>query len=196
MLIVAGKQKREKTAPPAPSESVEQQHLFTWAAFYTGKYPELELLHHIPNGGSRTKSEAGRFKAEGVKAGVPDVCLPVARNGWHGLYIEMKKQGGTVSKEQSKWLHSLLQQGYLTAVCYGWEVAAQIIKDYLDGKTQPKEPTRGDTVQFTCNCGRTFEKPESECKTNVPNCYGTYFAWADCPSCGKTCQAVRNEGKR
>lgn len=27
MVIVAGKQKREKTAPPAPSESVEQQHL-------------------------------------------------------------------------------------------------------------------------------------------------------------------------
>ena len=185
MVIVAGKQKREKTAPPAPSESVEQQHLFTWAAFHAGKYPELELLHHIPNGGSRTKSEAGRFKAEGVKAGVPDVCLPVARNGWHGLYIEMKKQGGTVSKEQSKWLHSLLQQGYLTAVCYGWEVAAQIIKDYLDGKTQPKEPTRGDTVQFTCNCGRTFEKQKASAKQTYQTATGLILHGLTARAAGK-----------
>lgn len=190
-MIIAGKQKREKAATPAPSESVEQQHLFTWAAFYMGKYPELKLLHHIPNGGSRTKAEAGRFKAEGVKAGVPDVCLPVARSGWHGLYVEMKKQGGTVSKAQSEWLHDLAQQGYLTAVCYGWEAAAQIIQDYLDGKQ-----ARGDTVHFVCGCGRAFDKPESECRRNAPNCYGTYFAWADCPACGKTCQAARKEENR
>lgn len=77
---------------------------------------------------------------------------------------------------------------------------AGALKAFSEGKnkgiTEPKEPTCGDTVQFTCNCGQMFEKPEGECKTNVPNCYGTYFAWADCPSCGKTCQAVRNEGKR
>lgn len=193
MLIVAGKQKRGKAAPPAPSESVEQQHLFTWAAFHAGKYPELELLHHIPNEGKRSRGTGGRMKAEGMKAGVPDVCLPVARGGWHGLYIEMKKQGGTVSKEQSKWLYSLSQQGYLTAVCYGWEVAAQIIKDYLDGKTQLKDSTHSDTVKFVCKCGRMFLRLESECKTNIPNCYGTYFAWADCPNCGKTCQTVRNK---
>ena len=101
-----------------------------------GAYPELKLLYHIPNGGRRNKGEAGRLKAEGVKAGAPDVCLPVARNGFHGAYIELKKQGGRVSPGQSRWLRDLEGQGYFTAVCYSWEAAAALLKDYLDGKTE------------------------------------------------------------
>lgn len=69
---------------PVPTESVEQQCLFRWAAFQSGRFPELALLYHVPNGGSRKKAEAGRFRAEGVKAGVPDLCLPVARGGAQG----------------------------------------------------------------------------------------------------------------
>lgn len=118
------------------SESVEQQCLFRWAEYVKGAYPELKLLYHIPNGGRRNKGEAGRLKAEGVKAGAPDVCLPVARNGFHGAYIELKKQGGRVSPGQIRWLRDLEGQGYFTAVCYSWEAAAALLKDYLDGKTE------------------------------------------------------------
>lgn len=118
------------------SESVEQQCLFRWAEYVKGAYPELKLLYHIPNGGRRSKGEAGRLKAEGVKAGAPDVCLPVARNGFHGAYIELKKQGGRVSPGQIRWLRDLEGQGYFTAVCYSWEAAAALLKDYLDGKTE------------------------------------------------------------
>lgn len=81
-------QKNSAQRAPVPTESVEQQLLFRWTRFYVSKYPELALLYHIPNGGSRRKSEAGRFKAEGVKAGVPDLFLPAAReflstpSGW------------------------------------------------------------------------------------------------------------------
>lgn len=120
-------------------ESLEQQQLITWASFMEHKYPELELLHHIPNGGKRTKSEAAKFRAEGVKPGVPDLCLPVPRSGYHGLYIEMKKHGGVISKEQSKWLSNLSGQGYLTAVCYGSEAAESILIDYLSGKYKKGE---------------------------------------------------------
>ena len=73
--------KNNATSLPVPTESVEQQCLFRWAAFQSGRFPELALLYHVPNGGSRKKAEAGRFRAEGVKAGVPDLCLPVARGG-------------------------------------------------------------------------------------------------------------------
>lgn len=85
-------QKNSAQRAPVPTESVEQQLLFRWARFYVSKYSELALLYHIPNGGSRRKSEAGRFKAEGVKAGVPDLFLPAARENFHGLYIEMKRK--------------------------------------------------------------------------------------------------------
>lgn len=123
---------KERKSAPVPTESAEQQCLFRWAAYQSGAYPELELLYHVPNGGSRRKSEAGRFKAEGVKAGVPDICLPVARNGLHGLYIELKrKKGGRISPEQERWIEWLNGQGYLAVVCRGWEDAANLIERYL-----------------------------------------------------------------
>lgn len=55
---------------PCQLEGEEQAALFRWAQFQSGKYPELDLMFHIPNGGKRGKAEAARFKAEGVKAGV------------------------------------------------------------------------------------------------------------------------------
>ena len=116
---------------PVPTEAQEQMTLFSWAAMQSGKYPELNLLYHVPNGGSRHKAEAGRLRAEGVKAGVPDLCLPVARGQYHGLYIELKAGKNTTTKKQKEWLEYLRQQGYYTAVCYGWQPAAQLIEQYL-----------------------------------------------------------------
>ena len=96
---------------PSPTEDVEQICLFRWANAQQGKYPELALMYHVPNGGKRSKSEAARFRAMGVKAGVPDIFLPVGiqkldsvdrgqytiiRTKYNGLYIELKRQrGGT-----------------------------------------------------------------------------------------------------
>jgi hypothetical protein len=122
--------KQPALAPP--TESQEQQMLFKWAQLQTGKYPELKLLFHVPNGGSRKKSEAGRFKAEGVKAGVPDICLPVARGNYHGLYVELKRQKrSTTSDVQKDWIQDLSAQGYFAVVCKGWEKAAEAIIQYL-----------------------------------------------------------------
>lgn len=64
---------------PTPHEANEQEALFRWTVFVRGRFPEIELLYHIPNGGSRNKLEAANLKRQGVKAGVPDLCLPVAR---------------------------------------------------------------------------------------------------------------------
>lgn len=124
---------REKTVkPPVPSESVEQINLFRWAIMQRGIYPELDLMHHIPNGGVRHQATAKRLKAEGVKAGVPDVMLPVARGGYYGMYIEMKKQaGGKLTESQSQWISALNEQGYHAIVSYGWRDAADEIEKYL-----------------------------------------------------------------
>lgn len=115
-------------------EDSEQMTLFRWAVFQSGKYPELDLLFHIPNGGKRGKSEAARFKAMGVKAGVPDLFLPVPRGGFHGLFIELKAPNGVKSGNQDKWLKSLSAQGYSVHLCYGWEKASAVILEYLNGK--------------------------------------------------------------
>lgn len=83
------------------------------------------------------RTEAAKLKGEGVRAGVPDLCLPVSRGGYHGLYIELKRiSGGRVSPEQRKWLESLRQEGYMAVVCHGWDEARHTIESYLDGEAQ------------------------------------------------------------
>lgn len=115
-----------------PTEAQEQAALIRWAHFQRARYPELELLYHVANGGSRHKLEAVHLKEQGVRAGVPDLCLPVARGRYHGLYIELKRQkGGRLSVAQAEWLRALQAQGYRTAVCAGWESARDTIMDYL-----------------------------------------------------------------
>ena len=122
-----------------PKEGQEQAALMSWAQMQSWRWPELALMFHIPNGGGRSKAEAGRFKAEGVKAGVPDLFLPVPRGEWHGLFIELKRQaGGRLSDEQKEWIPALQAQGYRVEVCKGWEAAAEVLKDYLGpGKVNP-----------------------------------------------------------
>lgn len=115
----------------APSESQEQKALFQWAGLAQQKYPELKLLHHIPNGGIRDIRTATNLKREGVKRGVPDICLPVSRGKYHGLYIEMKAGKNKTSKEQKEWINSLQEEGYAACVCYGWLEAREVIEKYL-----------------------------------------------------------------
>ena len=96
------------------------------------RWPELRLLHAIPNGGSRNPIEARHLKEQGVKPGVPDIFLPCARGEWHGLYIEMKRRkGGRVSDEQREMIRLLIEQGYKAVVCYGWEEAKNVIVEYM-----------------------------------------------------------------
>lgn len=129
--------------PPCPHEDVEQATLFSWAHMKLFKYPELDMLYHIPNGGKRNKAEAARFKAEGVKAGVPDIHLPVARCGYHSLYIEMKRRhGNTTTENQDEWIAKLRAQGNAVEVAYGWEHASQIIESYLNGGYKTNEAQR------------------------------------------------------
>ena len=115
-----------------PTEEQEQAAVFEWAMLMRNQYPELSLLYHIPNGAYRPIATAAKLKAQGVKAGVPDLCLPVARGGWHGLYIELKRRkGGKVSPHQSEWLQELTYQHYYATVCQGAEEACDVIYRYL-----------------------------------------------------------------
>ena len=123
-------------------EHAEQVALMRWAAFARARFPELVLLYAVPNGGHRHKATAARLKAEGVRRGVPDVCLPVARSGAHGLYIELKSEHGKVTSEQRGWIRALRRQGYVAEVCHGWESARSMIEHYLaEGPRRGPEPT-------------------------------------------------------
>lgn len=114
-------------------ESGHQEAVILWSEQESirKEFPELSLLHHIPNGGRRDAIDAARLKRQGVKSGVPDLHLPVARGKWISLYVEMKRPGGKTTPEQDWWIDHLSKAGNKCAVCVGWEEAVECITDYL-----------------------------------------------------------------
>lgn len=135
-----------RLSPPStvPSEHAEQVALLQWAKMTRKRLPELALLFAIPNGGDRNAIVAKKLKAEGVRAGVPDLFLPVARDRFHGLFLEMKRTDkrpvrngkGGVSPQQSQWIDALRDQNYRVEVCYGWQESAAVLESYLTEKSK------------------------------------------------------------
>lgn len=119
---------------PQPSEAAEQTALLRWAMIAQRRYPVLRWLLAVPNGlAASSVGAARRMKAQGMKAGVPDLFLPAQAGGYAGLWIEMKRRdGGKVSKAQAEWHHYLKLAGYKVVVCHGWAVAVNEIKSYLN----------------------------------------------------------------
>lgn len=111
-----------------PSEHQEQKALFQWIKLNEPKYKHLELAHASMNAGGRNPRLA---KESGIKAGVPDVLIPVPKRGFCGLFIEMKRvKGGVVSKEQKWFIEELEKIGYCARVCRGYIEAVALIKWY------------------------------------------------------------------
>lgn len=110
------------------SEHDTQAAFFKWASLQ--HIDGIELLHAIPNGGERHPAVAAKLKAEGVKAGVPDVYWPVARGAFVGLAIEFKHGNNNPTKEQSDRIERMLRNGWCVTVCRDWEAAVRFLKGY------------------------------------------------------------------
>lgn len=122
----------------------------TWADFKRDQVPVLSRMFAIKNAGHGDAVRGAMSKAEGVKAGVPDICLPVRKLFTHpeepdgqtvvqasALYIELKRlksqrgAAGSTSQVQDDWREYLTQAGYAVEVCHGWEAARDAILKYL-----------------------------------------------------------------
>ena len=90
-------------------------------------------MYHIPNEAKRSVVDGRIQNAMGRKKGVPDICIPVARGGFHGLYIELKSLTGKPTQEQKQWLKTLTSEGYRATICYGAAQAIEEIKNYMKG---------------------------------------------------------------
>ena len=112
---------------------IEDDHcmaLWKWAQHV----PLLKkYLYHLPNGGKRNVREAARFKKMGVRPGVSDYHLPLARGNYHGLWIEMKAPpNGKVQQSQKDWGVAVVDAGHAFCIAYGWEQAKEYIEQYLN----------------------------------------------------------------
>ena len=134
MFEYASRERAKTEGLAVPWESDEQIALMEWAAWMSKKHPELNYLLCIPNGEFRHKKTAATLKRMGVKAGFPDMILPVSRHGYNSLAIELKRRKeakSQTSPEQKAWIEYLNKQGWYAVVCYGAEDAIQKLEWYL-----------------------------------------------------------------
>lgn len=131
-----------------PLEKHDQANLFAWAEAQMFNYPELDLMYAIPNAGGYTggfKKNKGRviqMRKQGVKKGVPDIHLPVARRGWNSLYIELKREDDdTLKPDQEKWAKKLREANNCVALASGFVDACDILVRYLRGENRNPQTT-------------------------------------------------------
>lgn len=118
------------------SEDYLQQECAKFAkkALYNAKLPQV--FHAIPNGGRRTQREAAKLKLTGVLAGVADTFLPLRSGEFSGLYIELKKAGGSIKAEQKNFLNAVAAEGYLAVVVNDLETFQAVFTAYLNDRKQ------------------------------------------------------------
>ena len=116
-------------------ESDLQEAIIAWSHTMIPKYPELAWIFHPANGGLRSGREAMSLKRQGVVPGILDLALDVARGGYHGLRIELKRPGGKClppSKEQADYIAFLTEQGYCARISNDFQEVKDIILEYLN----------------------------------------------------------------
>lgn len=132
------------------SEDTEQINVIQWAGWNMNRYPELKWLHHCPNGGSRNRNEAVKFKQMGVRAGVSDLCLPYPKGMYCGLYIEMKYGDNRLQDTQKEFLADMAEAGHFVVTCYSAEEAVRILEEYL-ALADKKHPERNQRMSIPNN---------------------------------------------
>lgn len=132
-LTVAGTNGHKRASP----EEDLHRSCFELVELLTAREPILQYLVHVPNGGARSKGEAGKLKAMGTKPGIPDFVLPRTRGKWRGLALELKAEKGRLSEDQKFWLRGLEDEGYLVSVCRTLEAFQEILQAFLNGQALP-----------------------------------------------------------
>jgi len=123
---------------PGASEHTIQSAYF--AAVRTIEDPRVQFIHAIPNGGHREQIIASQLKAEGVKAGIFDVCLPFWSGTHPFAYLEFKKPerrgaaNGGMSDKQVEFSNFLTTQNAFWRVVYTWEEGFAATLEYLGAK--------------------------------------------------------------
>jgi len=115
--------RKVRTQNKLPTEHQEQVAFVRW---FHVQFPSVKIFA-VPNAAVRDERLAAWMKAEGLAAGVPDLCIPA----WN-LWIEMKRQkGGTVSPDQAEWIAYLNAHGHRAVVCKGFDDARRAVAEHL-----------------------------------------------------------------
>src|SRR5262249_41180764 len=145
----------KRRAKPRELERAHQVALIKWVRTVRDIYPVLKLLYAVPNGGKRNLRVARKLKAEGVLVGVADLCLPAARRGYHGLYLEMKSEEGVATEEQKEFLRGVSGEGYCAVIAQGVDEARETLEWYIGiADHEPPSVLKTNLIRLAHNSGR------------------------------------------
>lgn len=114
------------------SEDTEQIIFMQWCRAHENEYPQLQWLHHIPNGGKRSSREAAKLKQMGVKAGVADISFPYPHGRYIGMYMELKHGHNVPTPAQRDFLRQMQAAGHYCCICYSAAGAVRVLLEYLN----------------------------------------------------------------
>lgn len=109
------------------TERNEQSAFFATLEWLANQEPDVARCYAVPNGQYRP----GEAMEPGLKAGVPDICCPIARGGYFGLYIELKHGDNDVEPAQRQWISALNNAGYLAVTAWEMDGAMNVLQNYL-----------------------------------------------------------------
>jgi hypothetical protein len=98
--------------------------------YLKAKYPQA-LFTISPQGMKLPIRLAAKFKRMGYRAGTPDIQILEPRQGYHGLFIELKMPRGRTTESQREFISELFRRGYKAVVCFGASAACEVIDEYL-----------------------------------------------------------------
>jgi hypothetical protein len=127
--------------PAVRSEKEERRLVVRFRDQWRSKYPELGALITLQNEQRFMRAEARNaflywrgMIEQGYQAGVPDYVLPVAKRGFFGLWIELKRETRSqVRPEQWAWCRFLANAGHAVLIGKGSQVVCETLLWYVQG---------------------------------------------------------------
>ena len=120
----------KKACASTKLEEAEQKALYAWCQ-------DMGIVMvHIPNEARRTARVGASLKVQGMQPGFPDNFFPYAKQGYNGLFIELKREDKRLSKvsaNQKFWIEKLQSEGYRAEICYGAQEAKDVVINYMTG---------------------------------------------------------------
>lgn len=116
------------------------------AIYIRMQYPDVIFHSDFGSGVKLTPWQARMQKIQnGGRRAWPDMMIAEPIGNYHGLFIELKREGARLKKQNGEWasshiaeqnimLNELSNKGYKAEFAIGFEQALDLIDDYLGGK--------------------------------------------------------------
>lgn len=113
---------------------------FDYCRYRARHHAAFALAFHVPNESKSSIPRRVALKKAGLRAGVPDICIPVACRGYNSLWIEMKVKPNKPSPEQLELIEHLNAAGNYARVCWSATEAINLINWYTSNADSEEEP--------------------------------------------------------